>query len=52
MNERKQKRSVCEYLNELITIKGSKDINHEFTKLSFENDMVTTFFDSIQKLSD
>lgn len=52
MNERAQKRSVTEYLNEIIAVKGAKDINKEFSNLTFENDMVTTFFDSVDRLSD
>ena len=52
MNERAQKRSITEYLNEIISVRGSKDINKEFVNLHFDNDMVTTFFDSVDKLSD
>jgi hypothetical protein len=39
-------------LQEIITNKSAKDTNNELSQMRFENDMVTTFFDNITKLSD
>ena len=52
MNERQIKKSINELLHEIITSKSAKDTNNEMSMLRFENDMVTTFFDNITKLSD
>ncbi len=39
-------------LQDIITNKSNKDTNNEMSQLRIENDMVTTFFDNITKLSD
>ena len=39
-------------LREKITLSNVKDQKGEISLLKIENDMVTTFFDSISKLSD
>ncbi len=39
-------------MQEIITNKSAKDTNNELSQMRFENDMVTTFFDNITKLSD
>jgi hypothetical protein len=52
MNERQIRKSITELLHEIITNKSAKDTNNEMSMLRFENDMVTTFFDNITKLSD
>ena len=40
-------------LQEIITQRtAAKDNNNEMSQLRFENDMVTTFFDNVTKLSD
>eukprot|EP00347_Sterkiella_histriomuscorum_P008400 403345240 len=53
INERQQqKKLIIDILNEIITTKGAKDQNNEVAQLRFENDLVTTFFDNITKLSD
>lgn len=52
MNERHQQKSITDLLQEIITSKSVKDANNEMSMLRIENDMVTTFFDNINKLSD
>lgn len=52
MNERQHRKSITDLLHEKITISNVKDTKNEMSLLRFENDMVTTFFDSITKLSD
>lgn len=39
-------------MNDIITSKSAKDQNNEVAQLRFENDLVTSFFDNIAKLSD
>lgn len=39
-------------MQDIITNKSGKDTNNEMSQLRIENDMVTTFFDNITKLSD
>jgi hypothetical protein len=36
----------------MIANKSAKDTNNEMSQLRIENDMVTTFFDNVTKLSD
>lgn len=52
LNERQHRKSITDLLHEKITISNVKDTKNEMSMLRFENDMVTTFFDSIIKLSD
>lgn len=52
INERQHRHSITDLLHEKITISNVKDTKNEMSLLRFENDMVTTFFDSITKLSD
>lgn len=50
--EQKQKLSITEILHEKIQTLSMKDENNEISMLRVENDMVTTFFDNIDKFSD
>lgn len=52
INERQQRRSITDLLQEIIATKSAKGTQNEISLLRFENDMVTTFFDNITKLSD
>ena len=52
INERHQKKTITDLLQEIITTKSAKDTNNELSQMRFENDVVTTFFDNITKLSD
>ena len=52
LNERAQRKSITELLHEKIANSNLRDSKGEMSLLKFENDMVTTFFDSIVKLSD
>lgn len=52
INERQQRKSITDLLQEKITLSNVRDTNKEMSLLKIENDMVTTFFDSITKLSD
>ena len=46
------KKTITDLLHEIIITKSAKDTNNELSMLKIENDMVTTFFDNITKLSD
>jgi len=50
--EKQHKKTITDVLQDIITNKSSKDTNNEMSQLRIENDMVTTFFDNITKLSD
>jgi hypothetical protein len=50
--EKQQKKTITDVLQDIITNKSNKDTNNEMSQLRIENDMVTTFFDNITKLSD
>lgn len=53
INDRQQRKAITDVLQEIITIRSAaKDTNNEISLLRFDNDMVTTFFDNITKLSD
>lgn len=52
MNDKQQKKTITDLLQDIITNKSGKDSNNEMSQLRIENDMVTTFFDNITKLSD
>jgi hypothetical protein len=52
MNDKQHRKNITDLLHEKITISNVKDIKGEMSMLKIENDMVTTFFDSISKLSD
>lgn len=45
-------KSIVELLNDRVAAFASNNFASEFGKLTIENDMVTTFFDEIDKLSD
>jgi hypothetical protein len=52
MNDKQAKKTITDVLQEIITNRSGKDTNNEMSQLRIENDMVTTFFDNITKLSD
>jgi hypothetical protein len=52
VNERQQKKMITDILNEIITTKSAKEPGSGIGQLRFENDLVTTFFDKIDKLND
>jgi hypothetical protein len=52
LNDRQQRKTIADILQDIITNKSGKDTNNEMSQLRIENDMVTTFFDNITKLSD
>jgi len=52
MNEKHQRKSITDILQEILANKSAQDANNEFSMLRFENDLVTTFFDNVTKLSD
>jgi hypothetical protein len=52
INDKQQKRTITDVLQDIITNKSGKDTANEMSQLRIENDMVTTFFDNITKLSD
>ncbi len=52
IGDKQQKKTITDVLQDIITNKSGKDSNNEMSQLRIENDMVTTFFDNITKLSD
>ncbi len=52
IGDKQQKKTITDILQEMITNKSGKDTNNEMSNLRIENDMVTTFFDNVTKLSD
>lgn len=52
INDKQQKKTITDILQDMITNKSAKDTNNEMSQLRIENDMVTTFFDNVTKLSD
>lgn len=52
INDRQNKKTITDILQEMIATRSAKDTNNEVSQLRFENDMVTTFFDNVTKLSD
>lgn len=52
LNERQQKRMITDVLNEIITTKTAKETGSGINQMRFENDLVTTFFDKIEKLNE
>ena len=52
INDKQQKKTITDILQDMIANKSAKDTNNEMSQLRIENDMVTTFFDNVTKLSD
>lgn len=52
IGDKQQKKTITDILQEMITNRSGKDTNNEISQLRIENDMVTTFFDNVTKLSD
>lgn len=52
LNERQHRKNITDLLHEKINMSNVKDKQNEMSLLRIDNDMVTTFFDSITKLSD
>mmetsp|Transcript_40493 Transcript_40493/g.38986 ORF Transcript_40493/g.38986 Transcript_40493/m.38986 type:complete len:153 (+) Transcript_40493:804-1262(+) len=52
INERQMKKNISDLLQEKITIINVKDTKGEMGQFKVENDLVTTFFDNVGKLSD
>jgi hypothetical protein len=52
LSDKQQKKTITDVLQDIITNRSGKDTNNEMSQLRIENDMVTTFFDNITKLSD
>ncbi|CAI2385624.1 unnamed protein product [Moneuplotes crassus] len=50
--ERQIKKSITDILHEIILAKNENDENNEFSAIRVEGDMVTAFFDNIDKFSD
>lgn len=43
---------ITDVLNEIITTKSAKETGSGINQMRFENDLVTTFFDKIEKLNE